>query len=193
MITNEPYVEERRVFGKAINYDPHELAIKYADKKPVDIAAVVSDAVVGSIDIGQPDPYRIYRLLKSGIKDTQGFYACILIDDISSEHRRRVASHPKTRRRLIEQAMHSDSDIGGAIGDALYAENNYILSEDQRYITVTRLPLTRPGEGCPFAGNNKTNEVDPLFTKFAAWATDLVLSHHEAFETVTHEQTLTSV
>lgn len=181
MITDEPYLEQRRLFGEAISRDPLELAVQYAAIRPLSLGNEVTKGIIGCDTLfGTDEEIEARFQLREGIKETYLFFECVLESDLSSEEQHLAARHPRTFRRLVELAMHSDHDAVVATGDHGYADNNYILSEDRKYITVARLPLTRPEDGCPFAGNNRTGAMDPLFKRFTTWTTRLVFAHHDA-------------
>lgn len=182
MITDKPYSLERQLFGYAVSRDPVSLGIKYGQVPPNYLGLQVGEVLVAEADPGgEIFDERQSSLLNAGIQDTYTFYESILNRRIDGARHEAIAMHPITRRNLIGVAMHNHTSIDVRLGRSLYVDNAYVLSENEKFITISRPNTNLDGEGCPFAGNNIRGEVDPLFERFGRWATKLVFSHHEAF------------
>lgn len=175
MITDKPYQHERVLFGAALTHNPEELANRFSEHRSVEMFSRRAAGYIADQLTGPAISYR--RFLHAGIHDTYMFYNCILRVDIDGEQRQRIANHPKTFKRLVDLAMHSEYDVA-AMSDG-YIEPGYELAENGEYITSQRMAMLRPDHGCPFAGNNHDQAIDPLFKKFVPWATTLVFTHHD--------------
>lgn len=181
MITDKPYTLERKLFGYTVSRDAAKLGEQSVHVAPRMLGRHIGDLIVAHSDPdGSAFNERHISLLYGGIQDTYAFYDSVLTDRINKQKREAVANHPVTQANLLRAAMHNYISVEIRLGRSPYTDSAYALSENDSYIRNTRSNTNLPGEGCPFAGNNRLEQVDPLFKAFGRWATQLVFSHHDA-------------
>lgn len=181
MITNKNYAAERKLFGAVIGFDPTAMAKDHRHESVKHLGYRVADSIaqVVDYDLGTDYPDDPIILVSSGIRDTYLFLSGCLRPDISLDRRQSIARHPKTLQRLVELAMRTDAPLDPNSGVLNGNIPTSRLSEDANYLAAIDVVPRDEDDGCPFAGNNRSGKVDPLFVSFTAWATELAFAHHD--------------
>ena len=184
------YQYERGLFGGLVRHAPEHVARKYSyEVRPRMFAhAIATDAVDCTPADSLAQMERGYQLVKAGIFDTYLFFAATMKSVTNGAEYEKVTNNPETQNNFLTLALKSDEASKSAVGDSLYASNQYVY-DPVRYVVLDNNPApVREGEGCPFAGNNENLSVDPLFTRFAAWAGKLAFEHYHIVSLGQHEQ-----
>lgn len=186
-----PFKVHRRLFGWAVGHKPQTLYERL--NKPIGLAEAVDEYAVDSPD----SPLRKIAKTPDGIYIFQARDALRQsIDDIL-----RIVSLGLATNNKIWQAsiQNKDSSFLAAIGSVamlpqeeiatyFHVQNKRLadktltsldLREDAHTATDTEVDITR---GCPFA-KSQAIRIDPLFTKFVTWSTELALEAQQATTT----------
>lgn len=179
----DAFISQRKLFGHVVAQDPTLLANQYGTENPENMPSkVTKHLVLSAIEHGAargPNAPN-YSLLESGISDIQEFYSCVLRSplELDMESKRSITMHPLTRRTLTNLALADSFEIRIQLGTTRRSKYDFVLSDNGEYIQRISDFSQVPDKGCPFAGNNPSAKIDPLFNKFCTWSTNLILEHH---------------